>query len=420
MITIPKQFYVGSRVQEDKNNPIPLAFLTPVSTDKAFEKRKATVDSWADPYKYYSQDDERRKPKLDPFVIDNAPVDGYKVAEEIRRYGWGKGNVVWRMVDPRGFEFEISSPNLASILDCSTIKNGVIEGACVFGRNGAQNVLLPISSQPYRTATNNTTRAGKRIPLKEVKVGDVIVLKDGRTGIYLGSKNVIQRDLKQDRHSYGHGYATFYHTTLNLAEFKQRYLVCFIASKNENAKNSWNEYPWSSRLGRKLTEGEQYVEGYSDLHVSEIVKDSDLKLDPNTCLLPENMYGAYAVIGPKVKPAEVHIILQPYRLAEFLKISCRRSYTSATAFITQDGPAPYFLRVDRPSAYGDEKSPVNLFISKTPFSQLKDLSEHLKKDPILKYSESSSSYIEPTQQLEDHTIWVAVMVHEGIEIVINA
>src|SRR5574343_534640 len=75
--------------------------------------------------------------KFKPRIIDNTPQIGFQFTKSVRRTYWGGGNVVWRVLDPRGFELEISSANLARIMDCSCIKEGVIEEPCVWGRSGA-------------------------------------------------------------------------------------------------------------------------------------------------------------------------------------------------------------------------------------------------------------------------------------------
>jgi hypothetical protein len=99
-----------------------LGFATPYEPNlKAYEKRKSTIDSWV--RSYYTT-----PVKIEPIIIDNVPLDNFKIAESVRRVYWGGGNVVWRIQDPRGFELEISSANLARIIDCVTIQHGVKGG----------------------------------------------------------------------------------------------------------------------------------------------------------------------------------------------------------------------------------------------------------------------------------------------------
>jgi len=133
-----------------------------------------------------------------PKILDNVPQSGFQFTKEVRRTYWGGGNVVWRVLDPRGFQLEISSANLARIIDCSVIKEGTILDECVWGRSGAANVLLPISSDIYQNAKQNTIRKAtdKKISLKDVQLGDIVKLSNSDVDVngeykYYGKFNVI-------------------------------------------------------------------------------------------------------------------------------------------------------------------------------------------------------------------------------------
>lgn len=234
--TIPKQLYVTLK-PERRGAEYPLGFASPYEPgNKGFQKRQQTQLNWAYCTGYfhptylerewvqenvwkeplplkYSFDNETKTAKfyewvedtslpdivfeqkiwdttpekitgrrrqevspdhpLLPKILDNVPLEGYQLTKEVRRSGWNGGNVVWRILDPRGFELEISSANLARIIDCSCIKEGVITEPCIWGRSGAANVLLPVSSDICQKAKVNTERAAsKKISLKEVSIGD--------------------------------------------------------------------------------------------------------------------------------------------------------------------------------------------------------------------------------------------------------
>lgn len=196
-IYIPEEQYVGFNLRSqstgDKNaegqwitEDVLLGFATPVSADAAFKKRKDTVDHWSRGYRNKDLDD----PRLIPKTFKNELAEGFEIARSVRRSGWNSGNVVWRVVDPRGFELEISSSNFASIVDCATIVNGVIQGRCVWGRDGAANVLLPENSEPYQefaklTALKNQAQAGG-VGIRDIKPGYIITLESGDEVEYLG------------------------------------------------------------------------------------------------------------------------------------------------------------------------------------------------------------------------------------------
>lgn len=155
-------------------------------------------------------------------VIDNVPLEGFEFSREVRRMYWGGGNVVWRVKDPRGFELEISSANLARIIDCSSIKDGMITDACVWGRAGAQNVLLPVSSDIYKTANVRTVRTKEKLSLKDINFGDIVKLVDDEASyVYAGYNHLIYNttDIRIGKIEFANA-------------FKQRY--CFIdLSTNE-------------------------------------------------------------------------------------------------------------------------------------------------------------------------------------------
>lgn len=221
--TIPKQLYVTIQYRKDANNEDGhLGFASPYTKDAAFKKRKSTQDGWA--YGYgatvtIAEDDSITVEnggtrgglgggeKWDsamlfitncyPKILNNDLVEGFEIAKSVRRYGWnGSGNVKWRITDPRGFDLEISSENFASMIDCSTIENGVIKGKCCWGRQGANNILLPESSEPYKAASATTQKINNKLSLKDVSIGDEVELLNGdyknEKLTYLGAYKVIE------------------------------------------------------------------------------------------------------------------------------------------------------------------------------------------------------------------------------------
>ncbi len=181
-IKIPDQHYVGFNKRGD--DEVPLGFMTPDGTDAAAIKRKKTVDDWAQ-RNYYGAN---REVKLPASTFPNKPLSGFKFGSSVRHGGgWGQGNVKWRIEDPRGFELEISSPNLQQIMEISTIEKGEILDKCVWGRLGSENILIPIVSNVYQTAVANTARLNSTASLKDLKVGHYLVLQNGIEGRYLGS-----------------------------------------------------------------------------------------------------------------------------------------------------------------------------------------------------------------------------------------
>jgi len=195
MIKIPKKLYVT--FQRRSRDVTRLGFMSPYEKNAAFEKRRITQDNWA--YNNYvngkrnqlrfevrgqdqitlTEGDGTEAFMLNcyPAIIDNESLSGFEINKRVRRGGgWSGSNVVWRVTDPRDFELEISSENLQRIIDCATIVNGVIQGKCCWGRDGAKNVLLPENSDVYREAVVTTKKLITTVPLKELTPGDKVVM----------------------------------------------------------------------------------------------------------------------------------------------------------------------------------------------------------------------------------------------------
>jgi hypothetical protein len=179
-IKIPDQHYVT--FQKRDRDDLPLGFMTPDGTDSAAQKRKSTAMHWA--YRGGVPGENC----IPPQTLENKLLIGFSLVQSIKRYArFGGGNVVWRIADPRGFELEISSANLAEIMRTSTIEKGEIQSRCIWGRNGADNVLIPEESELYQEAVKSTQLAKTTISSRDVKIGNGVVLQNGLAGIYYGA-----------------------------------------------------------------------------------------------------------------------------------------------------------------------------------------------------------------------------------------
>lgn len=181
-IKIPTDHYVG--FQKRQGDDVPLAFMTIDGTDKAAEKRKATVDAWAKGNTWQSHS---KQATLAPKSLVNKPLSGFKMGRNISYgSGWDSRHDKWRLEDPRGFQLEISSGNLQQIMQLCTIEKGEILEQCIWGRLGQENILIPISSPVYTTATANTDRMNKKGTIKDAKPGSKLIFVNGDEGIYIG------------------------------------------------------------------------------------------------------------------------------------------------------------------------------------------------------------------------------------------
>jgi hypothetical protein len=178
-VKIPAKHYVG--LIKRNGAGLPLGFMTPWGEDAAAVKRMQTVDNWA-----------RSTNKLEPMVIDNLPMSGFKLTASIRTTNYG-GYDHWRVEDPRGFELEISGGNLAQLLSVGTVDCGEFIDECVWARHGSNNVLLSTATDEYKAAVENTRVAGLKTMWKDVKLGNRIVLQNNTRGVWLGKMYCVSR-----------------------------------------------------------------------------------------------------------------------------------------------------------------------------------------------------------------------------------
>ncbi len=176
---IPEQHYITWRNFADKQ---PLAFMTVYGTDQAAKNRMATADTWVGGH--------RGAILPVKHVLTNEPLSGFQVSKEVRR--WSTSNVVWRIDDPRGFQLEISSNNMAYLLGFCTIKQGAFEDELIWVRDGKDNYLLPTASEEFKTYERNSKAKVSTTKISEVGVGDRISMLTGETGIYLGMYSCVK------------------------------------------------------------------------------------------------------------------------------------------------------------------------------------------------------------------------------------
>ena len=184
-VKIPAKHYVA--LQKRRDDGLPIGFMTPWGEDAAAKSRMQTVDNWAG------------RLSIEAMTIDNIPMSGFKLAKGIRTSGYG-GYDHWRVEDPRGFELEISSGNLAQLLSVGMVENGEFIDECVWARSGANNVLLSTATEQYKHAIENTRVAGIKTSWKDVKTGNRVLLQNNTRGVWLGKMFTLSR-------GYNHNYS---------------------------------------------------------------------------------------------------------------------------------------------------------------------------------------------------------------------
>ena len=94
-----------------------------------------------------------RDEKIKPNEFDNSPTEGFVLNKKVGGYCYhfDQRDTYVRVYDPRGFEFEISVPNLLYILEyANSIRGKGLEGEFVYGWDGTELVLVPTSSEDYK------------------------------------------------------------------------------------------------------------------------------------------------------------------------------------------------------------------------------------------------------------------------------
>lgn len=163
-----------------KNGSENLAYMTQVETPSLFNSKIRTGCMWAN--KDISETSGTR--------IKNDPTTGFYIGSSVSR--WSTSNKLFRVVDPRGFTVEVPTDNIATLLHLTTVVNGVIQGECVWGRDGSNHILLPTNSEPFKEAKRNSVKQTDYVSVKNLKIGDMCTISYGGETLdvqYVGREN---------------------------------------------------------------------------------------------------------------------------------------------------------------------------------------------------------------------------------------
>lgn len=133
-----------------------------------------------------------RNKDIEPLEYDNEPLEGFVLNKKVGGYAcdWGNFRQAYvRVYDPRGFEFEITVPNLLYILEhTSSIKGKGLEGSFVYGWDGTDLVLIPTCSPDYASlsALNNKRFENDAIKAKDLKIGATYLTRKNERFTYMG------------------------------------------------------------------------------------------------------------------------------------------------------------------------------------------------------------------------------------------
>lgn len=156
---IPKELYVVA--QNALPGELPLGFLHGYEPQsKAFAAKKETMLQWAYTFnvsfpsinevngifhyhqrEYTINEAENKYETKDwlevaenqPRIWANEPLEGFRILTTVSRYS--TSNKLWRIADPRGIQFEITTGSIEKILEVGTVIKNEIVGKCVWVSN---------------------------------------------------------------------------------------------------------------------------------------------------------------------------------------------------------------------------------------------------------------------------------------------
>ncbi|MBR5604203.1 MAG: hypothetical protein IKW51_08340 [Bacteroidales bacterium] len=148
--------------------------------EKGKLRKQASWDSWRDE-------------NIPNEIYDNEPTEGFVLNKKVggveESWGWDVRKTYTRIYDPRGFEFEITVPNLLWILEnCDCIKGKGLVGQFVYGWDGKDLVLVPVESPDYKEIQekNQIIHNNEFIKAKDLIVGATYETLNGDRYVYMG------------------------------------------------------------------------------------------------------------------------------------------------------------------------------------------------------------------------------------------
>jgi len=145
---IYEEIWVATKGDTDDN----LSYMCQVTENKAFESRQETGRNWAKhSVGYWDVPPDRSNNWRGQghtvthydgteAIYLNEPIAGFTLGKSTDRYTTSNKHV--RVADPRGFTVELTIPNLAKLIQCTTIINGVIQEELLWARDGRENILV--------------------------------------------------------------------------------------------------------------------------------------------------------------------------------------------------------------------------------------------------------------------------------------
>lgn len=248
---IPETISVGYQERKDTYTG-KLAYV--IYTDAKGVLRKANSwNSW-------------RNDNIEPDLFKNEPMSGFILNRDVggtrRSYGWNARVEKVRVYDPRGFEMEVSIPNLLFILqECTSSKGKGLEGEFVYSWQGPELVLLPTSSSEYKECLKFTSVQAKKVSARELIPGATYLTKDMGYLVYLGRFQyyTLKSDYNYRNYSFGRSEAV---TNYEVVHKKQH---IFYEPQKDTPSYSPKFLPLPSMNKLARVANESCVDNYAEL-----------------------------------------------------------------------------------------------------------------------------------------------------------
>ena len=194
-IFIPKKIKVGFQHRDDTYTK-KLAYVI-YYDQKGILRKETSWKGWIhdEEIKVAQHNPETRswehvmRPGIKPEDFDNIPLEGFVLNKKVggERYSWNPRQTYTRVFDPRGFEFEITIPNLLYILEnTNSIKGKGLEGKFVYGWDGKELVLIPESAPELEAIKDFTEMQAVSFSKKDLIPGHLFLTKQNTKVMYIG------------------------------------------------------------------------------------------------------------------------------------------------------------------------------------------------------------------------------------------
>lgn len=174
------------------------AVFIPKKINVGFCKREDTYTKRLAYVIYYDHKDKLRKEtswqnwrdhKIPNEEYENNPTEGFVLNKKVGgdRYDWNPRQTYARVHDPRGFEFEITVPNLLYILEnTNSIKGKGLEGKFVYGWDAGELLLIPEAAPEYAKYVEFSDVIKQSVKAKDLALGGTYKTNKNEEVVYLG------------------------------------------------------------------------------------------------------------------------------------------------------------------------------------------------------------------------------------------